>query len=76
MGDSCVIDKGVGREKYMLPSELATYLGVTKRTVRRWMHDSTFPKPSARNEKGYKLWSPTDVRRVLEWRLKRVPVIK
>lgn len=65
--------KGAGYESYMLPGELAEYLGVTTRTVRRWMHDSTFPKPSVRNDKGFKLWSPQDVRRVLEWRLKRVP---
>lgn len=65
------IEKGTGYEKHMLPAELASYLGTTTRTVRRWMHNPTFPKPSARNAKGFKLWSPDEAKECLEWVLKR-----
>ena len=68
--------KEAGYENHFLPGELAQYLGVTTRTVRRWMHRSDFPKPSIRNDKGYKLWSPTDVKAVLKWRLQNVPLAK
>ena len=61
------IEKGPGLEKHMLPSELAAYLGTTTRTVRRWMHNPTFPKPSTRNDKGFKLWSPDEAKEALEW---------
>lgn len=66
------IQKGEGLEQHMLPAELAAFLGVTTRTVRRWMHDPTFPKHTTRNDKGYKLWSPQDARRCLQWRQLRV----
>jgi hypothetical protein len=70
------VEKGAGYEQHMLPAELASFLGVTTRTVRRWMQDPTFPKPAVRNAQGFKLWSPDEARRCLEWRLKRVPEAK
>lgn len=63
--------KEPGFERYMFPSELAAYLGTTTRTIRRWMNDPTFPKPTTRTEHGHKMWSPEEARKCLRWRLNR-----
>lgn len=65
--------KEAGFERHMFAGELASFLGVTPRSVRRWMHDPTFPQHTDRDSRGYKLWSPEQARRCLEWRKLRVP---
>lgn len=63
--------KPAGCERYLLPAELAGFLGVTTRTLRRWCGDETFPPASTRTEQGYKLWSPEQAQAALAWRERR-----
>lgn len=47
-------------------SELATFVGVSPRTIRRWLSCGNIPKPAKIASNGYNLWTPTQARKILK----------
>jgi DNA-binding transcriptional MerR regulator len=54
------------------PAELADYLGVSKRSIRRWQQARLIPEPG-KTESGWAVWSLQQAREIREWRLSRIP---
>lgn len=52
-------------------AELARVLGVHPQTVKRWWKDGTIPPPDATARNGWNLWSPEQVRRMIQSRTNR-----
>ena len=57
------------RQGHYTAAELARYVGVHVRTLRRWVAKGKIPKPACRADNGYGLWTPEQAREVLRWRL-------
>ena len=51
-------------------AELAAFLGVTPRTIERWYADGKIPKPAHVDGRGWKFWSASQCREILQWHLK------
>lgn len=54
--------------QYHTTGELAAFLGVTERTVKRWQKDGKIPEPAKRTESGWALYSHEQVTAMLEIR--------
>lgn len=64
--------KPSGLERYQTVHELAVQVGVSDRTVERWHRDRKIPAPAVVTEQGWKLWSPEQVRNIIQQRTREV----
>lgn len=65
------VEKGDDYRNHFTVGQLAAYLNVTTRTVRRWVSEGKIPQPADRSPTGWSLWTPDQARQILDWRLGR-----
>lgn len=63
--------KPEGFKDHHTVSEMASFLGVSGRTVERWYVAGTIPAPAKVTDDGWKLWSPAQVTEILRRELHR-----
>lgn len=69
-------EKGEQFRNHFTAGQLAAFLNVTTRTVRRWVADDVIPQPAARSGNGWNLWTPEQAAKILDWRLGKVDTPK
>ena len=58
-------------QNYSTRAELAAALGVHPQTIKRWRAEGKIPDGEERGTNGWQLWSPEQVRRIIQWRTNR-----
>jgi len=56
------------RKGHYTLSELARHVGVSQRTMQRWLSQGKIPKAAKIASNGYQLWTPEQARQVLKIR--------
>lgn len=57
----------VGGKSYLMTNEAAAELGVSRPTLLRWFREQRVADVQKRDRKGWRLFSPDDMRRLKKW---------